>query len=83
MVKPPRLTKKKVARGDTSEGTSSKPLLISDWSNAQILSYYNACGITFANFDSHVNDCVKHICLLEKSKVTLISGKTKNSSEVR
>lgn len=71
MTKQRSRPKKKVVWGDMLEGTSSKPLLISNWSNVQILSYCNACCITFVNSNSHVNDCVMHILLLDKLKVTL------------
>lgn len=68
LVGPPKLSKKNVVRGGNGEGTSSKPLLISDWSNAQILINCNAYGITFTESDSYLNDCITYIHMLETSK---------------
>lgn len=57
-------TKKKALRWDAEEGTTSKPLLISDWTNTQLSSYCDACSISFTDF---ANECFNHIRKLEKS----------------
>lgn len=62
VAEPPRSTKKKGTSGESSKGTHVKPLLISDWSDAQIIQYCNDCGI---DFSGNVNDCIMHIRSLE------------------
>lgn len=52
---------------DTFEGTPSNALLISNWSNAQIANYCDACCIFFSE---SVNDCLNHICILEKNRAS-------------
>lgn len=65
----PKSTKKKVTpRGDTAEGTS-KPLLLSDWSNAQIAKYCEACGIVFTD---PLSDSIAHIRMLEQLRSTSV-----------
>lgn len=44
----PRSSKKKQHQEENSEGTSSNPLGISNWSSLQLASYCNACGIVFS-----------------------------------
>lgn len=77
MAEPPKSTKKKTTKGDPSEGTIIKPLLINDWSEAQILNYYNACGI---NFSEAIHDYIKHIHFVELKR--LASGPAETSSVV-
>lgn len=56
------------------EGTSSKPLLISDWSNAQFSYYCNACGIDFGD---SANECFNHIPMLEETLSASAKGLVK------
>lgn len=87
MAEPPRLTKKKALREESAEGTPFRPLLISDWSNAQITSYCNACGISFDGSASHLDECIDFIRKVEKSRsLTCVSSNLEQaeiSSEVR
>lgn len=71
LTEPPKLTKKKGTVTEEVQGTSSKPLLISDWSNVQIASYCNACGISFTE---SVDACVNHIRSLELSRSMISKG---------
>lgn len=48
-----------------------KPLLISDWSNAY--------GIDFTN---DVNDCINHVCTLEKTRSAHVKETMVTSFEV-
>lgn len=66
LAEPPKSTKKKIPQGESSEGTTSKLLLISDWTNAQLASYCDACGISFTDAS---NDCFNHIGLMEQTRV--------------
>lgn len=75
---PPKSTKKKGIKGDDMEGMSSKPLLINDWSDVQLLKYCNSCGI---NFTEVVHDCINHIRSLELQRNAKEQAET--SSEVR
>lgn len=63
-VEPPKSIKKKASRGDNLEDTSTKSLLISNWSDLQISSYCDVCGIAFTDA---ADDCIHHIHLLEQS----------------
>lgn len=76
---PLKSAKKKVLKRDNLEGTTSKPLLISDWFDAQISSYYNVCGINFYEF---VHDCITYIRMLEKRRAAPSRGLAATSSEV-
>lgn len=58
----PLKSAKKIGTGRHREGISSKLLLVSNWSNVQILNYYNTCGISFFETDSYLNECISHIC---------------------
>lgn len=62
------------------EGATSKPLRISDWSNSQLNSYCNACGIVFAESQ---NGCLNDIRSLELSRATPVLGQVETSDEVR
>lgn len=73
VAKPPKSSKKKNLKGDHLEGTKSLPLLINDWSDAQILNYCNACGIKFSD-DVHV--CINDIRMLERSRMANRSAET-------
>lgn len=64
VAEPPRSTKKKAIRGDIGEGTSSKPCLISDWNDVQLVKFCDACGISFTHSE---NACLNHIRHLEQS----------------
>lgn len=66
-----------MAGGDNSKGTSSKLLLISDWTNAQIVSYCDVCGIAFSEF---VNDCISHIRMLERTRSASSKGPAETSA---
>lgn len=79
IVEPPKSIKKKVSsRGrGIAEGTS-KPLLLSDWSNAQISNYCDACGIVFAN---SVLDCINHIRMLEQLRSAFVVRPAETSVE--
>lgn len=79
MLEPPRSVKKKGTRDELRKGTSSNPFLINDWTNAQIASYYFACGIDFSDSYSHKADCIDHICLLEKNRSTPSWGTAETS----
>lgn len=68
VAEPPRSTKMKVILEDPSEGAPSLPLAISDWSNSQIISYCNACGISFDISDGHLDACIYYICNVEKTR---------------
>lgn len=59
---------------------ASKPLLIADWTDIQIEKYCDACGISFTD---SVNDCIKHIRMLESSQIACSKGTTSTSLEVR
>lgn len=87
VAEPPRSTKKKVMSEDSSEGTLSKPLSISDWSNVQLASYCNACGINFVDPVCHFEACVDYICKVENKRslacVGSTSEQTETSEEVR
>lgn len=61
------------------EGTSSKQLLIGDWSNVQIASYCDACSIHFVD---SATDCINHIRMLEQSRFSYAKGVAETSSEV-
>lgn len=65
------------------ESTPSKPLLISDFSNVQIASYCNACGIAFVDSAKHVDDYIAHIHMLEKFWVAYSKGQVESPREVR
>lgn len=71
VVEPPRSTKKRVSRDDSSEGMPPKPLLISDWSNSQIVSYCSACGILFDDSSLHKDACLDYIRQVEKIRSQL------------
>lgn len=60
------------------EGTKALPLLINNWSDAQILKYSNGCGIKF--FDE-VHDCINDIRMLERNRIA--KGPVETSTEVR
>lgn len=75
---PPKSAKKKVSSGVTLEGTSHKPLHISDWSNEQLANYCGACGVEFSD---PVNVCFDHIRLLERSRA--VRDVAESSEEVR
>lgn len=79
LIELPKSAKKKGTGGDCTKGASSKPLLISDWTNIQIASYCSACDISFSK---SVNKCINHICMLE-TRSTSSKGMTETSSEVR
>lgn len=79
-MEPLRSTKKKIARGESSEGTSSTPLLLSDWSDVQLAAYCDACGIKFID---PASDCLNHIRMLEQSRSAPCQGTAVTSSEVR
>lgn len=64
---PPRSTKKKGLCEDASAGTPSVPLALADWSNAQIVKYCNACGISFDCSVGHVDACIDYIRNVEKN----------------
>lgn len=68
MAEPPRSTKKKFMRDESAEGTPSMPLLISDWSNAQIASYCYVCGISFDGSALHLDECIDFIRKVEKTR---------------
>lgn len=68
MAEPPRSTKKKSLRGDLPEGMSTKLLLISDWTNAQLVNYCSACGILFDASALHENECLEYIHKVEKNR---------------
>ncbi|KAH7689328.1 Zinc finger CCHC-type protein [Dioscorea alata] len=74
---PPRSAKKKDTRDELREGTSSNPLLINDWTIAQLASYCSACGIDFSTADDHKIACLEHIRMLEKTR----SAPSKGSAE--
>lgn len=61
---PPRSVKKKVNYTPSLEGTSSAPLLITDWSDIQLNNYCNACGIVFDSIH-HRDNCFAHLRMLE------------------
>lgn len=52
---------------DASAGTPSVPLALADWSNAQIVKYCNACGISFDCSVGHVDACIDYIRNVEKN----------------
>lgn len=83
VAEPPRSVKKISVREGTSEGMPSTPLLISDWSDAQISNYCNACGIFFSDSDSHQIDCINYIRNLEMMKGSPVVGQTETPVEVR
>lgn len=60
----------------------STPLLIFDWSDAQISNYCNACGIVFPDSDSHQIDCINYIRNLEMMKGSPVVGQTETPVEV-
>lgn len=68
VLEPPRSIKKKCTHDELREGISSNPLLLNDWTDAQLLSYCSACGIEFSESSSHKTDCLNHIRLSEKIK---------------
>lgn len=74
VAEPHRSTKKKSSYGDLVEGTSSKPLLLSDWSNVQLLEYCNACGVDFVNSDKHADECISYLRMRESERVTPFKG---------
>lgn len=63
---PTKSSKKKVPQGDSAKVATSKPILIFDWTNTQLASYCDACGISFTD---SMNECFNHIRLLEQSHV--------------
>lgn len=75
-TEPPKSTKKKVSKEEHLEGTSSKPLLISDWTDVQIASYCDLCGITFIDY---VNEYINHIRMVEQSLAIFVEGHAKAS----
>lgn len=77
---PPRSTKKKSLQKVASKGTPSTPLLISDWTNAQLVKYCNACGIDFTDSASVSLNSLR---LLELARANSESGQAETSSEVR
>lgn len=80
VAEPPKSTKKKMTpRGDTVEGTSN-PLLLSDWSNAQIAKYCDACGIVFTD---SVSDSIAHIRMLEQLRSASVQRPVASSLEGR
>lgn len=80
VAEPPRLVKKKVSRGDPGKGTTLKSLLLSNWSDAQIARYCDACGISFTDSAS---ECFNHLRLLEQSQMPLSRESLATSSEGR
>lgn len=68
VAEPPRSTKKKVLHGEPLKGMSSKPLFISNWSNAQIASYCYACGILFDDYALHMDAFIDYIRKVEKTR---------------
>lgn len=79
-AEPPKLTKKKGAGAEGVRGTSSKPLLISDWTTKQIASYCDACGISFTN---SMHDCINHIRYMELDRSGTHLVQEESSSEDR
>lgn len=77
MIELPKSTKKEGAMAEGSKGTSFKPLLITDWSNLQIASYCDTCGISFTD---PVDDCVNYIRSLELSRTLTNKGLAEASS---
>lgn len=67
IAKPLKPTKKKPVRGDVGEGTSSKPLLISDWNNDQL--------------DNLLISDLEHICMLEQSRIAPPMGKASSKED--
>lgn len=80
LPEPPRSTKKKLAQDEALEGTQSKPLLISDWSNAQLVNYCNDCGITFSDA---ANECLNNIRAVELAGMKSFPEQAETSVEVR
>lgn len=80
LIEPPKSAKKKVAQGENSEGTTSIPLLMSDWSNSQLSCYCDACGI---DLDDSENDCFNHILKLEQARFSPFKRLAETSVEVR
>lgn len=70
VAEPQRSAKKKVLRGDIRKGTTSKPLLLSD--------YCDACGIYFVD---SAPECINHLRLLEQSRAPLSREPVATSSE--
>ncbi|KAH7690551.1 Zinc finger CCHC-type protein [Dioscorea alata] len=75
----PKSTKKKSTRMETPGGTPAKPLLISEWSYAQLAKYCDACGVSF--IDSEI-DCLNHIRCLESNQASSSRGPATTSMEV-
>lgn len=65
---------------EATEGISSKPLLISNWLNAQLVNYCNACGVDFAE---SANECVNGLRSLEIAQSSNESGMVETSEKVR
>lgn len=70
IAEPPKSAKKRAPHDTAEEGTASKPLLISDWSNAQLACYCDVCGISFTE---SVSECLQHIRSLEQSLSVTVS----------
>lgn len=68
VAEPPHSVKKKVTRNGPEEGMTSKPLLISDWSNAQLACYCDSCGVSFTDF---AFECLNHLHSFEQSRMSL------------
>lgn len=75
----PRSTKKKMVQEEATKGTFSKPLFFSDWTNAQLVSYCNACGVDFTDSASVF---FNSLCLLELARSSNVSGQAETSTEV-
>lgn len=80
LPEPPRSSKKRAPSDGVNEGTSSKPLLISDWTDAQLAKYCNSCGIDFTD---SVEVSLNSLRLLELARANIVSGQAETSSEVR
>lgn len=76
---PPRSSKKKLTQDGNVEGVTSKPLLFSYWTNAQLSSYCNVCGIVFSESQ---NECLHDIYLIKLSWATPVLGQAETSDEV-